>query len=245
MRAVDLLRLAIETKQESVLDVGSGLGEHSMAFISGGAKRVVGLDPSFTGIEHECYEHVHDPYELADFGDEQFDVVFTSHVLEHIPNIQHFLIHLQKWVKPGGYLAIAAPTSRQNRLHVGHLSVWTPAHMMYNLVCAGWDCSDALWYTSYLTIGILVQNKGPIDLSWRTSLPGEYIELNKYMPKEVYHEDGAWWGNNWPVDVYSVRVTDPPMVTMGVQKTNMAPEVQLAYGPNPKLREGYERVKGL
>jgi len=242
MRAVDLLRLAITTKPKSVLDVGSGLGHHSAAFISSGAERVVGMDPMFQGVEHENYEHIDEAYESVDLGDEQFDVVFCSHVIEHIPNVQHFLIHLKKWLKPEGYLAIAAPTDRQQRLHIGHLSLWTPAHLMYNLVCAGWDCKDAYWYTSYLSIGVLLQNKETIDLSWRTSLPGEKTALNKYMPKEVLHNDGAWWGNNWPVDIEHERASDPPLVTIGAEYTNLPPEVQLAFGPNPKLREGYERV---
>jgi SAM-dependent methyltransferase len=233
--------LAITTNPESVLDVGSGYGDHSIGFLSGGAKRVVGIDPLFTGIKHPDYEHIHDAYETADVGDEQFDVVFSSHVLEHVPNVQHFLIHLQKWTKDGGYLAISVPTSRQNRLHIGHLTLWTPAHLMYNLVCAGWDCSDAYWYTSEMTIGVLLQKKPKISLNWRTSLPNEYVALNQFMPKEVLHEDGAWWGNNWPVEIESNRITDPPMVTIGAQKTNLPPEQQLAFGPNPELRKGYER----
>ena len=237
MRAVDLLRLAMTTKPESVLDVGSGMGHHSLAFISGGATRVVGLDPQFQCLTHDNYEHVDETYERADFEDEQFDVVFSSHVIEHIPNVQHFLIRLQKWLKDGGYLAIAAPTSRQNRLHIGHLTLWTPAHLMYNLVCAGWDCTEARWYTSDLSIGVLLQKKEPINLDWRTSLPSEMADLNKYMPKDVLHEDGAWWGNNWPVEIESNRASDPPLVTCGVTHTNLAPEVQLAFGPNPKLRK--------
>ena len=76
MRATDLLRLAMVTKPESVLDVGSGLGHHSMAFISGGAKRVVGIDPQFKCLEHEHYEHINSSYESAVL-DEQFDVVFS------------------------------------------------------------------------------------------------------------------------------------------------------------------------
>jgi len=242
MRSVDLLRLAMTTNPESVLDVGSGLGSHSIGFISGGAKRVLGLDPVFQGIEHENYEHINDAYEIADIGDEQFDVVFSAHVIEHIPNVQHFLIHLHKWVKDGGYLAIAAPTSRQNRLHIGHLTLWTPAHLMYNLVCAGIDCSDAYWYTSEMSIGVLVQKKPPISLNWRTSLPNEFKALNEFMPKQVLHEDGAWWGNNWPVEIEVDRAPDPPMVTLGVTKTNLPPEQQLAFGPNPELRKKYERL---
>jgi SAM-dependent methyltransferase len=191
--------------------------------------------------EHKYYTHVQEPYENASF-EEQFDLIWCSHTLEHIPNVQHFLVTLQGWLKPGGWLFIAVPSDRQARIHVGHLTLWTPAHLAYNLVCAGWDCKDAIWYTDYLSIGMVVQNKGPLDLSWRTSLPNEVSHLNQFMPKHVRHNDGAWWGNNWPDEVPYERASDPPLVTIGVEKTNIPPQTQLAYGPNPELRRGYERI---
>lgn len=39
------------------------------------------------------------------------------------------------------------------------------------------------------------------------------------------------------------RVMDPPLVTSGVIRSNLPPQVQLAYGPNPELRKGYELAK--
>jgi len=237
MRSIDLLEQAILTEPESVLDIGSGMGYHSMAFLANGAKRVVGVDPMLCCLEHDNYEHKQDPYEELDLGDEQFDVVWCSHVLEHIPNVQHFLSHLHKWLKPDGYLAISVPTDRQQRLHIGHLTLWTPAHLVYNLICAGWDCKDAIWYTGNISIGLMVKKKDLIDLSWRTSLPSEVTALNEFTPKDVVHNDGAWWGNNWPVKIETIRASDPPLVTMGVAHTNLAPQTQLAFGPNPELRK--------
>ena len=235
MRANSLLKQALTHHPETVLDIGVGRGDHAIAFISNGSK-VVGVDLSPAKIEHDNYEHHQDPYEELEL-DKQFDMVWCSHTLEHIPNVQHFLIKLHEWLKPGGWLCLGVPTDRQSRLHVGHLTLWTPAHLAYNLVCAGWDCSDAIWYTEYLTIGMMVQKKESLDLSWRTSMPGETLHLNKYMPIIVRHNDGAWWGDNWPEELDSPRPLDPPLVTLGAEQTNLPPEIQLAYGPNPKLRK--------
>jgi SAM-dependent methyltransferase len=239
MRSNSLLRHALTKNPESVLDVGAGNGNHSIAFISNGCKRVVGNDLKESPLGHECYEHKQDSYDVLDLhlGGEQFDMVWCSHVLEHVANVQDFLTSLYKWLKPDGWLAIGVPASRQNRLHIGHLTLWTPAHLVYNLICAGWDCKEAIWYTEYLTIGLMVQKKDIIDLSWRTSLPNEQTALNQFTPKEVMHEDGAWWGNNWPEDLEVCRASDPPFVTAGIHKTNLPPECQLAFGPNPKLRK--------
>ena len=239
MRATSLLEEALKVGAETVLDVGVGNGDHAKAFI-GAKSRVTGIDPRYSDMEHPRYTHIQDPYERVDL-DEQFDLVWCSHTLEHVPNVGHFLGTLGNWVKPGGWLFIAVPNDRQRRLHVGHLTLWTPAHLAYNLVCAGWNCKDAIWYTDYLTIGMVVQRTGALDLSWRTSLPNEISHLNLFMPKKVRHNDGAWWGNNWPTEVPYGRCIDPPLVTLGVEKTNLPPAQQLAYGPNPKLREGYER----
>ncbi len=244
MRATSLLEEALTVKAETVLDVGIGRGSHARAFI-GNKSRVTGIDPRPGNpelLEHKYYTHIEDAYEKVSFEeDEKFDLVWCSHTLEHIPNVQHFLITLQGWLKPNGWLFIAVPNDRQSRLHIGHLTLWTPAHLAYNLVCAGWDCKDAIWYTDYLTIGMSVQNTGVIDLSWRTSLPSEGKHLNDFLPKPMRHNDGAWWGNYWPVDVPYERAVDPPLVTVGVEKTNLPPQTQLAYGPNPALREKYVR----
>ena len=40
------------------------------------------------------------------------------------------------------------------------------------------------------------------------------------------------------------RVMDPPLVTSGVIRSNLPPQVQLAYGPNPELRKEPGNEKG-
>jgi hypothetical protein len=67
-------------------------------------------------------------------------------------------------------------------------------------------------------------------------MPSETLALNQYTPIIVNHEDNAWWGDRWFEETGSM-VKDPPHVTCGYQRTNLSPEVQLAYGPNPKLRK--------
>jgi SAM-dependent methyltransferase len=241
VRAVRLLEHALTKKPETVLDVGTGGGKHAFTFLAHGCS-VTGLDVTPPQITHKNYEHIERPYELSNLGDRQFDMIWCSHVLEHIPNIQHFLLFLRHHLKPGGWLFIAVPSSRQNRFHIGHCTLWTPAHLVYNLICAGWDCRQANWYTEYLSIALCVERVDDIDMSGRTALPNECFWLNQYTPIKVYHEDGAWWGNCWHESFEPSRAPDPPFVTIGYEgRGSLLPEVQLAYGPNPKLREGYER----
>ena len=93
-----------------------------------------------------------------------------------------------------------------------------------------------MWYTEYCTIGLIVQKKPEIDLKWRTGMPNEVKDLNQYTPFRINHEDSAWWPNNWYEETIPVA-PDPPSVTADYQRTNLPPEVQLAYGPNPALRK--------
>ena len=238
MRAVRLLEHALTKEPQNVLDVGVGKGKHSFSFLAHGC-RVTGVDVQEAPLEHPLYTHMDKPFELADFGDQKFDLIWCSHTLEHIPNVQMFLIKLRSLLTDDGWLYIAVPPDSQNRLHVGHLTLWTPAHLMYNLVCAGWDCKEALWYSEYLTIGLSIQAKPEMDMSWRTGMPSEVFDLNQYMPVPIRHESGAWWGDNWPDKTGDIAM-DPPGVTVGIRQTNIPPQTQLAFGPNPKLREGYE-----
>ncbi len=235
MRGVRLLEHALTYERGTVLDLAVGAGEHAKAFLGQGFD-VTGVDTKPALIRHPQYEHYQTPYEELEL-DKQFDMVWSCHTLEHIPNAQHFLMSLRKWTKDDGYLAIAVPPSRQNRIHIGHLSLWTPAHLVYNLIKAGWDCKNAIWYTEYCTIGLIVQKTKDIDFSEETGMPDELFWLNRYTPIIINHEDAAWWQNNWHEEVEQ-RISDPPSVTIGQTKTTLPPLIQLSYGPNPELRKG-------
>ena len=239
MRAVRLLRHALEQEPTAVLDIGVGKGKHAFSFLAQGSK-VTGVDVQPPPLQHVLYEHKEESFELADFGDRKYDLVWCSHTLEHVPNVQAFLIKIASLLKEDGMLYIAVPTDDQKRFHVGHLTLWNPLLLMYNLVCAGINAREALWYTEYCTIGLCVKREPVIDLSWRTSMPSELKGLHQFMPGRIRNECGSWLSNNWP-DPTEPRIPDPPGVTIGSLKTNLPPLVQLAYGPNPKLREGYER----
>ena len=183
MSRIDLLRHAITRQPKTVLDLGVGDGAHAKAFMSYGAK-VVGVDVKDPPHVHEQYSHSQLPVEFLEPAEsaEPYDMVWCSHLLQHLPNVQAFLVQIEPFLKDDGWLYIAVPSSSQDRLHVGHLTLWTPALLVYNLICAGWDCSKAEWYTSYDTIGLCVQKKRIEDMSWRTGTIEEISVLNEYSP---------------------------------------------------------------
>lgn len=234
MRATRLLEYALTKKPETVLDLAVGPGEHAKCFIANGAK-VTGVDVINPKFEHPDYTHIKQAYEFLKL-EEQFDMVWSCHTLEHIPNPQHFLTHLWEWLKEDGWLAIAVPPLGHDRMHIGHMTIWSIGHLVYNLICAGWDCREAKWYTDYRSIGLIVQKTDPIDYSGRTGMPSETYWLNQFTPIIVNHEDSAYWPDNWHEET-DPPAKDPPMVTVGYQLCNKPPRELRPFGPNPNLRK--------
>jgi len=235
MKAVRLLEYALTKEPYKVLDVGCGKGEHVKTFLGEGCK-VAGLDVTEAPLEHEFYDHIKSTYENVDMGGRQFDMIWCCHTLEHIPNVQHFLITLWNWLADDGYLAITVPTDRQGRIHIGHATLWTPALLIYNLITAGWDCREAKWYTEYRSIGLIVQKTELVDNRGHTGMPDEVYWLNKYTPVVLQTGNAAWLQNNWHEDTEQ-RIPDPPAITIGAVETDLPPLYPSSFGPNPKFRK--------
>jgi SAM-dependent methyltransferase len=158
----------------SVLDVGSGPGEHARAFRDAG-KVVTETDWSRDG-----------DYLLQHF-DEPFDLVWCSHVLEHMPNVRAFLMTLSQDCKPGGLLAITVPPAKPEIVG-GHLSLWNAGLLVYNLVVAGVDCKAIRLKRYGYNISAIVRNNR-ITLPRLVHDSGDLDTLKPYLPDWL--TDGA------------------------------------------------------
>jgi SAM-dependent methyltransferase len=74
------------------------------------ADEYIGLDIEQTGHSHKN-EHIDVYYDGKNipFSDNQFDVVFSSEVFEHIFNLDEILMEIHRVIKVGGYLVITLP----------------------------------------------------------------------------------------------------------------------------------------
>lgn len=96
--------------QSSVLEIGSGTG-YMLERIGARYPNLVGLE-----IEGSAYDATdprivrYDGKKLP-FPDSSFDVIFSSHVLEHIPNIEAFIEEMARVLKPGGVAIHILPSS--------------------------------------------------------------------------------------------------------------------------------------
>jgi len=134
-----LQRLLAMPDVRTVLDVGSGAGEHAAIMRATGRKvTTVSLEPP----AHHVKDFV---TALIPTG---FDAVWASHVLEHQPNVNNFLRRCFQVLRADGVLAVTVPPYKPNVVG-GHLTTWSAGHLLYNLIVAGFDCRDALVSGNY------------------------------------------------------------------------------------------------
>lgn len=116
------------------------------------------------------YQDYHAPY--------TYDVIWSSHVLEHIPNVRNFLSKMYTDLHDGGYLAVTVPPIRENRMAFSHLSFWNCGLLLLNASLSGFDpCTAKLAKFGYNVSLIIRKNE-------KISINSQYIKNN--FPKSMY-----------------------------------------------------------
>jgi ubiquinone/menaquinone biosynthesis C-methylase UbiE len=119
-------------KMENVLEIGCGIGYYSLflAKISGHltatdldteskADHAIGLAKTQAFISHfNCNNISITPASAEDlpFTDNSFDLIFSSHVLEHVPDREKALREIHRTLKPNGVFVCITP-SRADRFY--------------------------------------------------------------------------------------------------------------------------------
>jgi SAM-dependent methyltransferase len=91
-----------------VLDFGCGSKPYKSEFKN--ANQYIGVD-----VENEAHNHIDEDIDFLydgkklPFKSEVFDAVFTSEVLEHVPNIESSLSEIKRVLKPNGQLLLSIP----------------------------------------------------------------------------------------------------------------------------------------
>ena len=131
MLTVDFDRLGLKPG-ERILDMGAGAGRHAFEVFRRGAD-IVALDYSLADLKDvsglfsamagagEVPEGTHSATVNGDgtglpFGDDTFDFIICSEVMEHIPDDSAAAAELTRVLKPGGLLAVTVPTFLPERI---------------------------------------------------------------------------------------------------------------------------------
>lgn len=168
----------------TVLDIGCGEGKHS--------KRFVEADKKVTAIDYgksEYFNHndrvdvIIDDFNQYSFK-QKFDCVWASHILEHQLNVNIFLKKIFNILNDDGILAITVPPAKLNVVG-GHVSIWSAGLLIYNLILAGFDCSEAIVGQYDYDISVIVKKSSiPDDVFNIISYDvGDIRILRPYFPK--------------------------------------------------------------
>jgi O-antigen biosynthesis protein len=127
-------------KDGLVLDAGAGTGYGSAYLAEHGAKFVYGVDISELAISFDqayfqrpnLHYRVMSLENLTDFPSKSFDLIFSSNVLEHVPNVVPFFRSAWDLLKPDGTVIIVVPpVTDENYRNANienpyHLNIWSP-----------------------------------------------------------------------------------------------------------------------
>jgi 2-polyprenyl-3-methyl-5-hydroxy-6-metoxy-1,4-benzoquinol methylase len=124
-----------------VLDAGSGAGYGAAYLADAGARSVLGVDVSAdaVGFSQGHFQRPNLRFEALDLaaldvglGEQRFDLIFSSNVLEHLPDVAAFLRAAHGLLREGGAMIVAVPPITSpylraaNLLNPYHLNLWSP-----------------------------------------------------------------------------------------------------------------------
>lgn len=163
-----------------ILDIGSGSGYHAQ-YMS-----VAGLKVSTTDIKGKVtYPGNYNILQLP-----KFDGIFCAHVLEHQLNVNSFLKKIHLDLKEEGILCVTVPPLK-HLIVGGHVSLWNAGLIIYNLVLAGFDCSNASIKTYGYNISVVVKKISIKNFPRLVYDNGDMRALNKYFPKGLKYTSGC------------------------------------------------------
>ena len=195
IRATKILDKLLKLPFNSVLNIGAGALQHSKIFLD--SKKQVdicdyGNSIYFQKKEDNLLDKIKNKY-IGDFNtisiNKTYDAIWCCHILEHQLNVNLFLKKVHSLLNEGGYLAIIVPP-RKPFIVGGHVSIWNAGLVLYNLILAGFDCSQYCDIQQYdYNIGIIIKKKTieslPSDLSMDK---GDIEKLSKYFPFDTKHD---------------------------------------------------------
>jgi len=96
------------------------------------------------------------------------DLIWASHVLEHQRDPGLFLDRCFELLNEGGWLVVTVPP-RKDQIVGGHVSLWNMGLLLYHLILAGFDCSQASCLAHGYNLTVAVQHPG------QSRLPGGLV----------------------------------------------------------------------
>lgn len=176
----------LEHDFHTVIDIGSGLGEHAHIL------KQYGKDVTTISLEPPADI-------IADFMQvdlEPVDCIWASHVLEHQPNPNSFLKKCYSLLKDDGLLSVTVPPAKHSIVG-GHVNLYNAGLLLYQMILSGFDCSQASVKSYGYNISVIVRKK-KADLPQLRMDNGDINRLAKFFPFDAQEGfDGQLEEINW------------------------------------------------
>jgi SAM-dependent methyltransferase len=183
---------------KTVLDIGCGEGLVSKIFKFLG-KQVTTIEPGDSDPRLSEFEPIEIDFKkdyLTLNFDKKFDVIWTSHVLEHIRNPGIFLDKIFNDLNEGGTLALTVPYFELNDPEFivdSHINKFSIGTMIYHLITAGFDCKNISITVDSWEICVLLK-KVSNGLQQTSSAKG-LAEIKNFLPnlnvQHTFRSDGS------------------------------------------------------
>ena len=195
-----LYKLITDFDFDSILDIGSGSGEHAVVLKNHG-KKVTALDFGTSVYAQESHDNCSGIRKVnIDFyayeTEEKYDCIWASHVLEHQSDPGSFIRKCINLTCDNGLICITVPPLK-NKIVGGHLTLWNAGLLLYQLVFNGLDCKNASICTYGYNVTVIVRKKmrETIDLDYDN---GDIRRLKEFFPPFVDEPfDGVIKKWNW------------------------------------------------
>jgi len=97
-----------QSQKGKLLDIGAGTGDFLVVAKNDGWQ-TTGIEPSAKAKGIAINKGVTFAENLAALESNSFDVITMWHVLEHVPNLDEYIVELKRLIKPSGTIIIAVP----------------------------------------------------------------------------------------------------------------------------------------
>ena len=144
IKKVNLIN-SFKSKEKTILDVGCGTGDFLVACKKKGWY-VNGVEPNVKARQIALQNLKEVKETLRQFSFETYDVITLWHVLEHVENLNEYILELKKLLNPNGVLIIAVPNYKSFDAKY------------YNEHWAAYDVPRHLWHFSQTSIKNLFKN---------------------------------------------------------------------------------------
>ena len=185
-KKVKLINTTTDSKEKSLLDIGCGTGDF-LVVCKKQNWNITGIEPD-NDAQKLAQKKLSTTPLFSDINDldsdSKFDVITMWHVLEHVPNLEEYILLLKQHLKKDGTLIIAVPNYKS----------YDAAH--YGKFWAAYDVPRHLWHFSQKTIHLLFST---IDMEVKKTLPMKFDSFYVSLLSEKYQS-----GKSKPVTAFFV-----------------------------------------